>query len=156
MKNDHRHERIGKRGVAPHPWCPRGDSKSPTSHTLFLSRPLAGEIEESEPMGVWEYMSLLKIMRINIMLLLEILGVSGSDPLPCINISFSLKSQHTHGNPTCILQYFSFPFPPASLSIHSFKYVCMYEYVCVRVYKYLQNICIYILDKEGRKECVSE
>lgn len=69
-------------------------------------------------MGVWGYMNLLKIMRIN-MLLLEILGVSGSDPLACINISVSLKSQHTHGNPTCILQYFSFPFPPC-LTLNTF------------------------------------
>lgn len=69
-----------KRGAALHSGCPRGDSKSPTSHALlFRSRPLPGEMQGSELVEIWGVcVSLLKILRITIMPLLEILGTSGS------------------------------------------------------------------------------
>ena len=112
MKNEHRHERIGKRGAAPYFGCPRLNRPLPT--LFLLSQDLWLEKWRDQSSWGFEGCEPIEIMIINIMPLLEILGASGTDLLAYVNISFSLEestySWKSHMYPSVLLISFS-PLP---------------------------------------------
>lgn len=52
MKNEHRHEAVGKRGAAPHSGSLEVTLNHPLPSLLLLTRPLAREMEGSDLVGI--------------------------------------------------------------------------------------------------------